>query len=101
MRSTCVLFDGRPDHLSILLPAPIPVPEVQTFGVAAPTTSTTVAIALTDAVALAVARRLHSDPSAVFKTFHPGGAIGGAIQVMSVAPNSGNCAAAVDVDKYL
>lgn len=86
--STCALFHGRPGHLSILLPAPIPVSEEQTFGVAAPTTSTTVAIALTDALALAVARRLHTNPSAVFKGFHPGGAIGGAVQVTVLSPGS-------------
>ena len=50
--------------------------EIKSFGVAAPTTSTTVALALTDALAMAVARRLHLDPSAVFQGYHPGGAIG-------------------------
>jgi len=95
------LFDGRSGQLSILLPAPIPVSEVQTFGVAAPTTSTTVAIALTDALALAVARRLHPNPSAVFKGFHPGGAIGGAVQVTSVAPNNGNRARTISMDSDL
>lgn len=67
--STCTLFDMRPESHSILLPAPIPVSEVQTFGVAAPTTSTTVALALTDALAIAVARRLHHDPSDVFQGY--------------------------------
>ncbi|MCJ1455984.1 hypothetical protein MMC28_006341 [Mycoblastus sanguinarius] len=74
--STCAMFRSRPSHLSILLPAPVPVSEVQTFGVAAPTTSTTVALALTDALALSVARRLHPNFSAVFQGYHPGGAIG-------------------------
>jgi len=64
----------------ILLPAPIPELEEQTFGVPAPTTSTTVAIALGDALALAVAHTIHSDepdgPRGVFKRNHPGGAIG-------------------------
>ena len=96
--STCTLFQGRPDHRSILLPAPIPNSEAQTFGVAAPTTSTTVAVALTDALALAVARRLHSDPSTVFKGFHPGGAIGGATQVTNVLPNNSNFARRADLD---
>ena len=73
---TCPLFESRSPHLSILLPAPIPTSEVESFGVAAPTTSTTVAIALTDALALAIARRLHPDPSMVFQGYHPGGAIG-------------------------
>ena len=65
--STCTLFDARPGSHSILLPAPIPVSEVQAFGVAAPTMSTTVALALTDALAIAVARRLHPNPSIVFQ----------------------------------
>ncbi|CAD6578922.1 MAG: hypothetical protein ASARMPREDX12_009019 [Alectoria sarmentosa] len=74
--SRCPLFESRSPHLSILLPAPIPISEVESFGVAAPTTSTTVSLALTDALAMAVARRLHLDPSAVFQGYHPGGAIG-------------------------
>ena len=60
----------------ILLPAPIPVSEADSFGVAAPTTSTTVALALTDALAISTARVLHTDPSRAFKRNHPGGAIG-------------------------
>ena len=74
--STCPLFGFRSPHLSILLPAPIPVSEIESFGVAAPTTSTTISLALTDALAMAVARRLHLDPSAIFQGYHPGGAIG-------------------------
>lgn len=74
--STCPLFSSRPSHLSILLPAPIHISEVTSFGLPAPTTSTTTALALTDALALAIARRLHPDPRAVFHAYHPGGAIG-------------------------
>ena len=74
--STCPLFEFRPPHLSILLPAPIPTSEIESFGVAAPTTSTTVALALTDALAMAVARNLHLDPAAIFQGYHPGGVIG-------------------------
>ena len=74
--STCPLFKSRSPHLSVLLPAPIHISEVESFGVAAPTTSTTVAVALTDALAMAVSRRLHLDPSAIFQGYHPGGAIG-------------------------
>ena len=74
--STCPLFKSRSRHLSILLPAPIPISEVESFGVAAPTTSTTVSLALTDALAMAVARRLHLDPAAIFQGYHPGGVIG-------------------------
>lgn len=50
-----------------------------TFGVPAPTTSTTVAIALCDALAMAVSRTMHGDssgPLEVFRKNHPGGAIG-------------------------
>lgn len=77
--STCPLFSARPAHLSILLPAPIPTSEVQSFGLPAPTTSTTTALALTDALALACARRLHPSPATVFLANHPGGAIGASI----------------------
>lgn len=72
----CPLFESRAPHLSILLPAPIPISEVESFGVAAPTTSTTVSLALTDALAMAVAQRLHLDPSVIFQGYHPGGVIG-------------------------
>ena len=64
---------------AILLPAPIPEREQVAFGVPAPTTSTTVAIALCDALAMAVSRMMHgnsSGPLEVFKQNHPGGAIG-------------------------
>jgi hypothetical protein len=64
----------------ILLPTPIPEPEVTSFGVAAPTTSTTVAMALGDALALSAAYRIHDTegmgPKEVFQRNHPGGAIG-------------------------
>ncbi|KAG8532932.1 uncharacterized protein KY384_002810 [Bacidia gigantensis] len=60
----------------IFLPAPIPVSETQSFGIAAPTISTTVALVLTDALALATSRILHMDPQAAFRKNHPGGAIG-------------------------
>lgn len=69
---------------TILLPTPIPESEVASFGIAAPTTSTTVTMALGDALALASADRLHSctgagepvGPREVFRRNHPGGAIG-------------------------
>ncbi len=63
-----------------LLPAPVHETEKISFGVSAPTTSTTVALAIGDALAIAVARRLHNlpgkGPAEVFHGFHPGGAIG-------------------------
>jgi D-arabinose 5-phosphate isomerase GutQ len=64
----------------ILLPAPIHEPEETSFGVCAPTTSTTVAMAIGDMIALTVAEKLHDGmTSQVFKKNHPGGAIGAAV----------------------
>lgn len=83
--STCPLLSYQSPDMGILLPAPIHEDEDVSFGVCAPTTSTTVALALGDALALAVARRLHTKPgrgpAEVFKSFHPGGAIGAASSV--------------------
>jgi len=63
-----------------VLPAPIPESEMSSFGLSAPTSSTTVALALGDALALASIRHLEKltgrDPAAVFAKNHPGGAIG-------------------------
>ncbi|KAM5352338.1 hypothetical protein ACJ41O_005061 [Fusarium nematophilum] len=73
---TCEFIKHRPD--TILLPAPIPEPEETSFGVSAPTTSTTVALALGDALAMAAAKEIHTSVSAVFASNHPGGAIGAA-----------------------
>ncbi|KAI9787498.1 MAG: hypothetical protein M1839_000027 [Geoglossum umbratile] len=65
---------------TILLPAPIHESEETSFGVCAPTTSTTVALALGDALAVAIAHKIHVEegrgPKEVFKSYHPGGAIG-------------------------
>ena len=98
--STCPLLESRPSHLSILLPAPIPVSEAESFGVAAPTTSTTVSLALTDALAMAVARRLHVDPSAIFQGYHPGGVIGlshRTNRTMNLLSTNGESFSSVDV----
>ena len=71
----CPLLAGRED--SILLPTPIPEPEEDSFGVCAPTTSTTVALAVADMLALTVADQIHAGRTRqVFKRNHPGGAIG-------------------------
>ena len=78
--STCPLFAGRPAQNCVLLPAPIPISETVSFGLPAPTTSTTAALALGDALALAVARRLHLSPADVFHRYHPGGAIGANVE---------------------
>ncbi|KAL6866016.1 hypothetical protein ACO1O0_002116 [Amphichorda felina] len=78
-RDACELLGARPG--GVLLPAPIPEPETCSFGVAAPTTSTTVALALGDALAIATAKELHRDdvPS-VFARHHPGGSIGASLK---------------------
>ena len=115
---TCPLLSvsRRERSNSILLPAPIHVSEKEAFGLSAPTASTTVALALGDGLALAVADRMHSDPdrtpAAVFSTNHPGGAIGVtnsqaarkmsdiAVQVddiHSVLPSTGNTMKCFDV----
>ncbi|KAL6710314.1 hypothetical protein ACN47E_009260 [Coniothyrium glycines] len=71
----CPLLNERPN--AVLLPAPIHELEEASFGVCAPTTSTTVTIAVGDMLALTVAESLHEDETkAVFKRNHPGGAIG-------------------------
>ncbi|KOS20211.1 Arabinose 5-phosphate isomerase GutQ [Escovopsis weberi] len=71
---TCEFMKHRPN--TILLPAPIPESETVSFGVAAPSSSTTVALALGDALALTAANDLHASVAAAFAKNHPGGAIG-------------------------
>ncbi|KAI1476797.1 SIS domain-containing protein [Daldinia eschscholtzii] len=70
----CELIQQRSD--AILLPAPIHESEIVSFGVSAPTTSTTVALALGDALAVVASQELHSTVAPVFAKNHPGGAIG-------------------------
>ena len=71
----CPLLANKAD--GILLPAPIIDKEEVSFGVSAPTTSTTVALAVGDMLALSVAERMHGERKGdVFKRNHPGGAIG-------------------------
>ncbi|KAF2641132.1 sugar isomerase [Massarina eburnea CBS 473.64] len=71
----CPLLRDRPS--GILLPAPIHEKEEASFGVCAPTTSTTVTIAVGDMLALTLAEAMHAEETkAVFKKNHPGGAIG-------------------------
>ena len=65
-----------PTRPVVFLSAEIAVSEERSFGVEAPTTSTTVAVALMDALALAVSRVVHLDGKSVFRRNHPGGAIG-------------------------
>lgn len=75
--STCEIAKHRPD--TILLPAPIHKSETDSFGFNAPTTSTTMALALGDALAVVISNELHINVQAVFSQNHPGGAIGQAI----------------------
>ncbi|KAL1844220.1 hypothetical protein VTJ49DRAFT_3876 [Mycothermus thermophilus] len=95
---TCDLLRHRPD--AILLPAPVHEDETRSFGVAAPTTSTTVALAVADALALVVAGELHRGcVQGVFKRNHPGGAIGEALfSATAVALTTTTAAAAVKRD---
>ncbi|KAL1644954.1 hypothetical protein SLS58_004025 [Diplodia intermedia] len=74
----CPLLAGREgEGEAVLLPAPVHESEEQSFGVSAPTTSTTVAMAVGDMLALTAAERIHeAEKSRVFKRNHPGGAIG-------------------------
>ncbi|KAH8586687.1 hypothetical protein B0O99DRAFT_50480 [Bisporella sp. PMI_857] len=75
-RSTCSIVNMRPD--AILLSAPIHMSETDSFGVSAPTTSTTMALALGDALAMVISNELHLNVASVFSKNHPGGAIGAA-----------------------
>jgi D-arabinose 5-phosphate isomerase GutQ len=73
----CATISDLAKPSAILLPAPIHDSEEATFGVAAPTTSTTVALAIGDMLALTVANQLHQQRAgAIFKKNHPGGTIG-------------------------
>ncbi|KAI2640070.1 SIS domain-containing protein [Xylaria nigripes] len=74
----CELIQKRPN--AILLPAPIHESETISFGISAPTTSTTVALALGDALAVVVSQELHTCVSSVFARNHPGGAIGASLK---------------------
>ncbi|KAI1942989.1 hypothetical protein LOZ57_005286 [Ophidiomyces ophidiicola] len=90
--SSCALV-SEPDIRNIMvLPAPVHEREEVSFGLPAPTTSTTTALAVGDALALATARRLHivpgRGPAEVFKSFHPGGAIGAAFATSSSVSSS-------------
>lgn len=91
--SECPLLNERPN--SILLPAPIHELEETSFGVCAPTTSTTVTIAVGDMLALTVAEALHEEETkSVFRRNHPGGAIGAKsrrIEVQNMAITTKQC----------
>ena len=65
---------------NILLPTILHESEIASFGISAPTTSTTITLALGDSLALTIAEALHSssglETPQVFAQNHPGGAIG-------------------------
>lgn len=106
--STCPVLAYRTSEVAIALPAPVHEDEESSFGVHAPTSSTTAALCLGDALALGVARRLHTSPTRgpaeVFKGFHPGGAIGAntaaATAAMATAAATAAASSAV-TDDYL
>lgn len=81
-----------PLGMGVLLPAPIHEEEETSLGVSAPTSSTTVALCLGDALALAIARKLHTDPGRgpadVFRSHHPGGVIGAAAAAAGATPST-------------
>lgn len=71
--------EGSAAAQTILLPAPIHESETTSFGVSAPTTSTTMSLAVGDALALTCAQELNpcvGGVAGVFGRNHPGGAIG-------------------------
>ncbi|GAB7363446.1 hypothetical protein MBLNU230_g3720t1 [Neophaeotheca triangularis] len=72
----------------VFLPAPVHESEECSFGVAAPTTSTTVALAVGDMLALTVAGRVWGEGreglGRVFRRNHPGGAIGARVRAEEV-----------------
>ena len=84
--STCALMShpSRSASNNILLPTTIHESEASSFGVSAPTTSTTITLALGDSLALSVADELHSaaglETPAIFAANHPGGAIGATLK---------------------
>lgn len=81
---TCALLThaSRSSAKNFLLPTTLHESEISSFGFSAPTTSTTITLALGDALALSVAETLHSssglETPRVFAANHPGGAIGAA-----------------------
>ncbi|KAK8074316.1 hypothetical protein PG994_005215 [Apiospora phragmitis] len=70
----CELIRHRPD--TVLLPAPCYEAEKTSFGVNAPTTSVTMAMAVGHALAIVASREMYRSVPAVFAKNHPGGAIG-------------------------
>ncbi|KAJ5596316.1 Sugar isomerase (SIS) [Penicillium hetheringtonii] len=89
--STCPLLSLHGQSgMGVLLPSPIHEDEEISLGVSAPTSSTTVALCLGDALAIAIARKLHTTPGRgpadIFRSHHPGGAIGAAAAAAAGTP---------------
>jgi D-arabinose 5-phosphate isomerase GutQ len=81
---TCPLLThpARISAQNFLLPTMLHESETASFGISAPTTSTTITLALGDSLALTIAEALHASSGLetphVFAANHPGGAIGAA-----------------------
>lgn len=74
----------RTSAQNFLLPTILHESETVSFGISAPTTSTTITLALGDSLALSIAEALHLSSGLetpnVFAANHPGGAIGASFQ---------------------
>ena len=79
---TCPILahPSRTSSPNFLLPTVLHESETASFGISAPTTSTTITMALGDSLALTIAEALHAssglETPQVFAANHPGGAIG-------------------------
>jgi D-arabinose 5-phosphate isomerase GutQ len=100
---TCALLthSSRLGAKNFLLPTTLHESEISSFGFSAPTTSTTITLALGDSLALSVAETLHSSSGLetphVFAANHPGGAIGAAhAQSTKNVPRMSSIATPVD-----
>jgi D-arabinose 5-phosphate isomerase GutQ len=88
---TCPLLfhPQRSTSQNFLLPTILHESEIASFGISAPTTSTTITLALGDSLALTIAEALHSSAGLstpqVFAGNHPGGAIGASFQASNNA----------------
>lgn len=97
--SSCEIIKHRPS--AILLPAPIHKSETDSFGFNAPTTSTTMALALGDALAVVISNELHINVQAVFSSNHPGGAIGAAFQIPRPESLEDICVSFADISQVV
>ena len=88
---TCPILThpSRSPSQNFLLPTILHESEIVSFGISAPTTSTTVTLALGDSLALTIADALHTsaglETPQIFAANHPGGAIGASFKEESKA----------------